>query len=290
MTDRLTILNPDDLDTRRTPLPGPASAAGASAGPTASEPVARYALGLGDDALMLAQRLGEWISNAPELEEDVALGNIGLDLLGHARAFLTYAGSAWGKTEDDLAHFRNEPAFRSRWLFELPNGGPGDLDFAFTVCRQLVASLYFGALYRRLAASADEMLAAIAAKAVKEVAYHAEHAMLWTRRLGLGTEESRRRMTRALTDLWPFVGELFDADPAVDALKDAGLDGIAVRPEELRDEVMAALDETLRDAGLEVPTVPFLSGGGRLGRHSEQFGRLIGEMQVLARAHPGVTW
>ncbi|WP_205789297.1 1,2-phenylacetyl-CoA epoxidase subunit PaaC, partial [Microbacterium sp. CPCC 204701] len=214
-----------------------------------TDAVARYALGLGDDALMLAQRLGEWISNAPELEEDVALGNIGLDLLGHARALLTYAGSAWGRNEDDLAYFRDEPEFRSRWLFELPNGA-GGLDFAFTILRQLVASLYFGALYRRLAASTDPQLAAIAAKAVKEVAYHAEHATLWTLRLGLGTDESHRRMTGALADLWPFVGELFDADPAADAL---AADGVAVAPETLRDEVLAAVEAVLEDAGLAVP-------------------------------------
>lgn len=275
MNDRLSILHRTD------------AAADAARAP---EAVARYALGLGDDALMLAQRLGQWISNAPELEEDVALGNIGLDVLGHARALLTYAGSAWGKSEDDLAYFRDEPEFRSRWLFELPGGATGGLDFAFTILRQLVASLYFGALYRRLASSADPMLAAVAAKAVKEVAYHAEHATLWTLRLGLGTDESHRRMTRALADLWPFVGELFDPDPAVAALVEAGFEGVAVAPEELRDEVLSALEATLGDAGLDVPDVPFAAGGGRLGRHSEQFGRLIGEMQVLARAHPGATW
>jgi ring-1,2-phenylacetyl-CoA epoxidase subunit PaaC len=276
MTDRLSILHLTD-----------APAAPAAPAPDA---VAHYALGLGDDALVLAQRLGEWISNAPELEEDVALGNIGLDLLGHARALLTYAGSAWGRTEDDLAYFRDEPEFRSRWLFELPNGATGGLDFAFTVLRQLVASLYFGALYRRLVSSHDATLAAIAAKAVKEVAYHAEHATLWTLRLGLGTDESHRRMTRALSDLWPFVGELFDPDPAVLVLAEAGQDGVAVPPEELRDEVLTAVQATLSDAGLPVPELPFAAGGGRFGRHSESFGRLIGEMQVLARAHPGATW
>jgi ring-1,2-phenylacetyl-CoA epoxidase subunit PaaC len=272
MTDRLSLLQPN-----------PSAVAPAAEKP-ATDAVARYAVGLGDDALVLAQRLGEWISNAPELEEDVALGNIGLDLLGHARGFLTYAGSAWGKTEDDLAYFRDEPEFRSRWLFELPNGQAG-LDFGFTVLRQLVASLYFGALYRRLAASADPTLAAIAAKAVKEVAYHAEHATLWTLRLGRGTDESHARMTCALGDIWPFVGELFEPDPTA-----AGLDGIAVGPESLHDEVLAGVTAVLEDAGLAVPDVPFARGGGREGRHSEQFGRLLGEMQVLARAHPGATW
>jgi ring-1,2-phenylacetyl-CoA epoxidase subunit PaaC len=266
MADRLSILHVAD-----------APRAEASVAPS---DVAVYALGLGDDALILAQRLGEWISNAPELEEDVALGNIGLDVLGHARSLLTYAGSATGRTEDDLAYFRDEAQFRSRWIFELPIG-----DFAFTVSRQLVVSLYFGALYRRLAESGDSVLAAIAAKAVKEVAYHAEHAALWTRRLGLGTDESHRRMHRALTDLWPFVGELFAADPAADAVPD-----VAIPPAELRVEVMSALEMTLHDSGLAVPDVPFLAGGGREGRHSETFGRLLAEMQVLARAHPEATW
>ncbi|MCC2033312.1 1,2-phenylacetyl-CoA epoxidase subunit PaaC [Microbacterium allomyrinae] len=303
MNDRLTILQlTDAAGSRAASAPGRAGSAEASAAvasapgsasagvDAATDAVARYALGLGDDALVLAQRLGEWIANAPELEEDVALGNIGLDLLGHARALLTYAGSAWGRTEDDLAYFREEAQFQSRWLFELPNGPDGGRDFAFTILRQLIASLYFGALYRRLASSSDETLAAIAAKAVKEVAYHAEHATLWTLRLGLGTDESHRRMTRALADLWPFMGELFAPDPAVRALVAAGIDTVAVAPESLCDEVLAVVGSVLEDSGLAVPEVPFLQGGGRLGRHSEQFGRLVGEMQLLARAHPGATW
>jgi ring-1,2-phenylacetyl-CoA epoxidase subunit PaaC len=273
VTDRLSILH--------------GSGTGTTADAVAPDAVAQYALGLGDDALVLAQRFGEWISNAPELEEDVALGNIGLDLLGHARALLTYAGSAWGKSEDDLAYFRDEHEFRSRWMFELPNGGSaGGRDFGFAICRLLVAAHWFDALYSRLALSADETLAAIAAKASKEVAYHREHAELWTRRLGLGTDESHRRMTAALRDLWPYVGELFTPDPSVDAAPE----GVAVRPEDLRDEVLGGVATVLAQSGLEVPDVPFAAGGGRLGRHSESFGRLIGEMQVLARAHPGATW
>ncbi|GAB3603980.1 1,2-phenylacetyl-CoA epoxidase subunit PaaC [Microbacterium aureliae] len=271
-TDRLSILTPD------------AAASVPSLAP-ATPAVADYALGLGDDALVLAQRMGEWIAHAPELEEDVALGNIGLDLLGHARALLTYAGSASGRSEDYLAYFRSEAEFRSRWLFELPNAVTGGRDFAFTIARLTVASLWFGALYRRLARSADATLAAIAAKAVKEVAYHAEHASLWMLRLGLGTEESHRRLERAVADVWPYVGELFEPDPATE-----GLAGVAVDPAELRDEVLAALVTVIEDAGLMVPTVPFARGGGRQGVHSQDFGRLIGEMQVLARAHPGATW
>ncbi len=165
-------------------------------GAVASDDVAEYALWLGDDALILAQQLGWWISRAPELEEDVALGNIGLDLLGHARSLLHYAGTASGRTEDDLAYWRNEPEFRSAWLFEQPNG-----DFAHTIARQLLTSLYLSALYERLMASADPTLAAIAAKAVKEVAYHVDHAEQWMLRLAHGTEESRRRIIVALADV-----------------------------------------------------------------------------------------
>lgn len=158
-----------------------------------SEAVAEYALRLGDDALILAQRLGWWISRAPELEEDVALGNIALDQIGHARSFLTYAARAWDKAEDDLAYFRGEDEFRSTHLVEQPNG-----DFARTIARQLVVSQYQFALYSRLVNSSDATLAAIAAKAVKEVDYHRDHARQWVLRLALGTEESRRRMIEGL--------------------------------------------------------------------------------------------
>ena len=146
--------------------------------------VAEYALGLGDDALILAQRLGEWIANAPEIEEDIALGNIALDLLGHARALLRYAGSALGRSEDELAYFRDESEFRCRQLFEQPNG-----DIAQTIARQLIASVYFDQLYRQLMSSADATLAAIAAKAVKEVDYHLDHSTQWLLRLCLGLED-----------------------------------------------------------------------------------------------------
>jgi ring-1,2-phenylacetyl-CoA epoxidase subunit PaaC len=246
----------------------------------ASAEVAAYALGLGDDALILAQQLGWWISRAPELEEDIALANIALDLLGHARSLLRYAGTADGRTEDDLAYWRDEREFRSRWLFEQPNG-----DFAHTIVRQLLASAYFRALYDGLAASADPTLAAIAAKAEKEVAYHLDHAEQWMRRLALGTDESRRRTMVAVDDLWPYLGELFfDDEPA------RALPGIAVLPSSLREPVHAELAGILGVCELEAPSVPFSSGGGRDGRHSSYLGYLLAEMQVLARRHPGATW
>jgi ring-1,2-phenylacetyl-CoA epoxidase subunit PaaC len=246
----------------------------------ASEAVAQYALGLGDDALVLAHQLGEWIANAPELEEDVALGNIGLDLLGHARSLLTYAGTAWDKSEDDLAYFRGEAEYRSRQLFEQPNG-----DFATTIARQLIASVYFVALYRALSLSADTTLAAIAAKAVKEVDYHVDHSAQWLERLGLGTDYSHERMQQGLDAMWPFVDELFRADPFA-----ADLEGVAVDPEPLRAAFDAKVPRLIVDAGLTVPTVSPAQGGGRLGRHSESLGPMLAEMQVLARAHPGANW
>jgi ring-1,2-phenylacetyl-CoA epoxidase subunit PaaC len=245
-----------------------------------SEAVAEYALRLGDDALILAQRLGWWISRAPELEEDVALGNIALDQIGHARSFLTYAGHAWGKTEDDLAYFRGEDEFRSAHLVEQPNG-----DFARTIARQLVISQYQYDLYSRLVDSTDATLAAIAAKAVKEVDYHRDHARQWVLRLALGTDESRRRMVEGLILTWPYVGELFEDDDLLNSL-----DGVAVRSSSLRSSFDAEVGTLFAEAGLDVPDVPAAVGGGRQGRHSEHLGYLLAEMQVLAREHPGATW
>ena len=246
----------------------------------APEAVAEYALGLGDDALVLAHRLGEWITNAPELEEDVALGNIGLDLLGHARSLLTYAGTAWDKSEDDLAYFRDEPQFRSHQLFEQPNG-----DFAVTIARQLIASVYFGELYRALTASTDATLAAIAAKALKEVDYHLDHSVQWLQRLGLGSEYSHKRMQVGLNAMWPFVDELFRADPFAVAAGDAAVD-----PRGLRPAFDAIVPGAIVEAGLVVPELPAARGGGRSGVHAEAFGPMLAEMQVLARAHPGASW
>lgn len=242
--------------------------------------VAEYALRLGDDALILSQQLSRWIANAPELEEDVALGNIALDLLGHARSLLRFAGSYDGRSEDDLAYFRDEPEFRCAWLFEQDNG-----DFAHTIARQLIASVYQYELYSELAASADPGLAAIAAKAVKEVDYHRDHAVQWTLRLAGGTAFSRERMIAGLTDMWPYVDELFRDDALID-----DLEGVAVRPSRLRGRFDGVIDAVLAEEGLDVPRSPIASGGGREGRHFPTLGFLLAEMQVLARQHPGATW
>ena len=244
------------------------------------EAVANYSLRLGDDALILAQRLGWWVSRAPELEEDIALSNIALDLLGHARSFLTYAGRAWDKTEDDLAYFRAESEFRCAHLVEQPNG-----DFARTIARQLVVSTFQHLLYSRLVDSQDATLAAISAKALKEVDYHQDHAYQWVLRLALGTQESRRRMVNGLDLTWPYIAELFDDDELIDRLE-----GIAVRPSSLRVAYDRRITQILDEAELDVQEVPRAAGGGRAGRHSEYMGHILAEMQVLAREHPGATW
>lgn len=246
----------------------------------ASHDVAEYALWLGDDSLVLAQNLGWWISRAPELEEDIALGNITLDLVGHARSLLHYAGAESGRTEDDLAYWRDEPKWRSAHLFEQPNG-----DFAHTIARQFIAAHYLFELYSALMESTDATLAAIAAKAVKEVDYHRDHSIQWVLRLAQGTEESRRRMIMGLSDLWPFVEELFIDEPLIDRLE-----GIAVRPSSLQAAVKAAMLAVLAEAELEIPHGFISSGGGRRGDHSENLGPLLAELQVLTRAHPGAKW
>jgi ring-1,2-phenylacetyl-CoA epoxidase subunit PaaC len=258
----------------------------AGTGRKATPEIADYTLQLADDSLILSQRLGWWISRAPEMEEDVALGNIALDILGHARFLYTYAGSAWGKTEDDLAYFRDEHEFRSCRLVEQPNG-----DFGHTIARQLIFSLYSGELFSRLSSSTDPMLAAIADKAVKEVSYHVDHAVQWMLRLGLGTDESHRRIQAGLESMWPYKDELFIDTSAVDRA-DATSPGAVIRPSELKEAVDTQLSTVIGKAGLAVPTVPAAAdlGHARTGRFSEHRGYIITEMQSLARQHPGAAW
>ncbi|WP_226532296.1 1,2-phenylacetyl-CoA epoxidase subunit PaaC [Microbacterium paraoxydans] len=246
----------------------------------ASADIAEYALRLGDDALILSQQLGAWISRAPELEEDVALGNIALDLLGHARSFLHYAGSYDGRSEDDLAFFRDESEFRCAWIVEQPNG-----DFAQTIARQFVVATFMFELYSALRASSDETFAAIAEKSLKEVDYHRDHAVQWVLRLAGGTEESRTRIIRALGDVWPYVDELFRDDDLIDRLGAA-----AVRPSALRAGFDGVVDTVFAEAELSVPAVMSSSAGGRQGAHATPLGHILAEMQVLARRHPGATW
>ena len=247
-----------------------------------SEDVAEFALRIGDDGLILAQRLGHWISRAPELEEDIALGNIALDQLGHARSFLTYAGAAWDKSEDDLAYFRREHEFRSAHLFEQPNG-----DFAVTIARQFIVSFYQYELYTKLMESTDATIAAISAKAVKEVDYHRDHSAQWVLRLAGGTDESRARIIQGFKLVWPYVDELFEDDELTSRLTEAG---VTVQPSSLRAEFDRLTGEIMTEAELEIPGVPQALGGGRNGKHSEFLGYILAEMQVLAREHPGASW
>ncbi|MFJ1928195.1 MULTISPECIES: 1,2-phenylacetyl-CoA epoxidase subunit PaaC [unclassified Streptomyces] len=230
------------------------------------------ALALGDDALVLSHRLGEWAGHAPVLEEEVALANIALDLLGQARLLLSLVGD-----EDELAYLREERAFRNVQLVEQPNG-----DFAHTIARQLYFSVHQHGLYERLAAG-DGEFAGIAAKAVKEVAYHRDHAEQWTLRLGDGTPESHDRMQRAVDALWRFTGEL--SQP---------VEGVKVDWNALRSDWLASVTTVLERATLTVPTGPqtgaWTAGAGRQGIHTEPFGRMIAEMQHLHRSHPGASW
>ena len=246
--------------------------------------VAAYALRLGDDALVLAQRLGEWSSSAPDLEEDLALTNIALDLLGQARALLSYAGEleGAGRDEDDLAYLRSEREFCNVLIVEQPNG-----DFARTIARQLLFSTYQLAVYDRLSDSADELLSGVAAKAVKEVAYHRDHATEWTLRLGDGTEESHRRMQEAVDWLWPLAGELFEHDELAERLV---RQGIAVDARELRGAWEHYVGGVLEEATLERPETAYAATGGRRGEHSEALGHMLAVMQSVRRAHPGAAW
>ncbi|WP_342319388.1 1,2-phenylacetyl-CoA epoxidase subunit PaaC [Corynebacterium mayonis] len=253
-----------------------------ASGQVADETTAHYAVQLGDDALILAQRLGWWISRAPEMEEDIALGNIALDLVGHARFLYSYAGTAFGKTEDDLAYFRDEEDFRSAAIVEQENG-----DFGQTIARQLIVSYYMYGLYTALEHSTDDMIAAIAAKAVKELQYHVDHANQWVLRLGLGTEESARRITAGLEYMWPYVGELFEDLPIHEKV---AASGVGVLPSSLREEFDARIKAVLDHASLGVPDVAQAMSGKRTGRFSEYRSYILGEMQYLARQHPGATW
>jgi ring-1,2-phenylacetyl-CoA epoxidase subunit PaaC len=252
--------------------------------PGATTALRDYTLGLADDALVSAQRLGWWISRAPELEEDVALANIGLDQLGQARTLLSYAGeldrlaTGRSRTEDDLAYLRDEREFHNVKLVERPM-----TDFGVAMARLLVFSTYQLHLYRALRASGDETLAAVAAKAVKEVAYHVDHADHWVRRLGDGTDESHVRMQAALDAEWPYTDELF-------APLDPALEGLVADPAALRDAVLHDVRRVVTEATLVLPEVAPALGGGREGLHTEHLGYLLAEMQHLHRSYPGATW
>ena len=263
-----------------------------------AQALGEYALMLGDDALVYSHRISEWASRAPDLEEDIALANIALDLLGQARLLLARAAAAAPglvpamphgspvPPEDALAFFRDERAFRNVRFVEPENG-----DFAVTITRLLVFSTYRLALLQRLSSSADAVLSAIAVKGVKEVTYHRDYAGRWFLTLAQGTEESRRRLLAGLQEVWPLHDELFRTTAVERVVAEQG---IGVDPASVADEVDVLLEQVLSVSGVERPDVPAsgaVSGGtGRDGRHTEAMGHLLAELQVVARAHPRGRW
>ena len=261
-------------------VPKGATGAGAFDAPAAGEPdPARfdYLLRLGDDSLILGQRLGEWCGHAPALEVDLSLANLALDLIGQATHLLGAAGDA-----DRLAFHRDVLDFRNCLLVEQPNG-----DFGRTMARQLLFSTWQHLLYQRLSESTDQFLREIAAKAVKEVAYHRELASEWTVRLGDGTEESAQRMREGLDWCWRFIPELFEVDELLNGLITRG---IAADPRSFADEYRSALGAVLAEAKLETPANQRPILGGRRGHHSEHLGHLLAQMQFLPRTYPDAKW
>ncbi len=244
-----------------------------------------YLLRLGDSALILGQRLGEWIGHGPVLEEDIAQANVALDLIGQARMWLAYAGELEGKgrDEDKLAFLRDTGEFRNALLVEQPNG-----NYADTLARQFLFDAWHHALLEGLAGSNDARIAEIAAKALKEVGYHLERSSDWVIRLGDGTDESRTRMQAAIDALWTYTGELFEPD-AVDA--ELVEQGIAVDPASLREGWLKLVGAVLAEATLTMPSPEaWMLQGSKQGRHTEHLGYILAEMQFLPRAYPGAPW
>lgn len=252
------------------------------------KPLLTYTLRQGDRALILAQRLLEAVTHAPEIEEDMALSNLALDLIGQARGLYTYAGEIEGPVdgsipdENHYAYWRDQHEFLNPLLVEQPNG-----DFAQIIVRQFLHDAFAFPYWRVMQHSTDETLAAIAAKSVKETAYHLRHSRSWLVRLGDGTDESHRRAQTAVNQLWRFTGELFEHDDVESVLVGAS---VTFDPDELHETWRHAVADALTEAMLEMPDDGVMQTGGRSGRHSESFSLLIGEMQVLARAHPGASW
>lgn len=243
-----------------------------------------FLLRLADDHLVLGHRLSEWCGHAPMLEEDLAMPNMALDLIGQARALYAHAGEVEGRgrSEDDLASLRRERDYLNCLMVERENG-----DFAHTMLRQLYFAAFMEPFWKAATSSADETLAGIAGKAVKEVAYHIRHAGEWVVRLGDGTEESRRRTQAALAALAPFVDELFDSDAVTAAIAAAG---IAPDPSTLRPDFDRTVGMVLAEAGLEPVAPPYARRGGREGRHGEAMGFLLAELQYMQRTYPGAKW
>lgn len=243
-----------------------------------------YLLRLGDDRLVLGHRLSEWCGHGPILEEDIALTNMALDLIGEAALLLKLAGEQEGKgrDEDALAYFRDAIDFRNALMLELPKG-----DFGFTIVRQFLFSVFSLLQMEALQRSKLEALEGIAAKAVKESRYHVRHSAQWVITLGDGTDESHTRAQHALDDLWRYTGELFMTD---DIDREVAAAGIGVDPSTLTEPWQAQVGEVLIRAGLTVPKAGYMQRGGREGKHTEHLGHMLAEMQIVARSHPGATW
>ena len=249
----------------------------------AETPLVLFTLRRADDALILGHRLSEWCGHAPTPEEDIALANMGLDLLGQARSLFAYAAEAEGAghDEDQFAYLRDPPQYRNLLLLEQPNG-----DFARTILRQFLYAAFIDPWWRAMTRSTDATLAAIAAKAEKETAYHLRHAAEWVIRLGDGTAESHRRAQDALDLLHPYAGEMFGPEDEASLIAA----GIAPDPAGLRAEWDRTLGDVLAQATLVRPAGTWSHKGGRTGRHTEHLGFLLAEMQHLPRTHPGATW
>ena len=247
-------------------------------------PLVLYTLRRADDALILGHRLSEWCGHAPTLEEDMALANMGLDLLGQARELYSYAAKVEGSgnDEDKLAYLRDVRQYRNLLLLEQPNG-----DFARTMVRQFFYAGFADLYWRAMMKSDDATLAAIAAKSEKESAYHLRHSSEWIVRLGDGTEESHRRAQTAIDDLWAFTGEMCEADESERALIDGG---VAVDPATLHPQWLKMVSDIVSEATLVLPKSDWMQQGGRNGRHSEHLGHLLSELQSMQRTFPGVTW
>ena len=247
-------------------------------------PLVLYTLRRADDALILGHRLSEWCGHAPILEEDMALANMGLDLLGQARELYSYAARVEGKgnDEDKFAYLRDVRQYRNLLLLEQPNG-----DFAQTMVRQFLYSAFADLYWRAMMKSSDATLAAIAAKSEKESAYHLRHSSEWMVRLGDGTAESHARAQAAIDHLWAFTGEMFEVDAGERALIDAG---ISVDPARLRPQWLKTVSGVVNEATIDLPKNDWMQQGGRDGRHSEHLGHLLSELQSKQRTVPGATW
>ncbi len=244
----------------------------------------KYSLRLADTSLILGQRLGEWCGHGPILEEDIALTNISLDCIGQARGFYTYAAEldGSGKTEDDFAYLRDEREFENLLIVEQPNG-----DFGQTIMRQFLVSAFQYYFFEELTNSKDKTISALAEKSLKEVSYHLRHSSAWVIRLGDGTEESKRRMEKAVEELWMYTGDMFDMDET-----DAALikEFIAADTKIIKPLWENKVREVFAEASLTIPENVFMMSGSREGKHTENLGFILAEMQSLHRAHPGAEW